>query len=271
MKNILVVGGAGYIGSHTLRELDKKGYTPIVYDNLSKGHKAAVRGYTFVKGDLGDRKKLKAVFEKYNIAAVMHFAAFIEVGESVTEPSKYYINNVSKVINLLDEMIANNVKFFVFSSTAATFGEPKEEKLDENHPQNPINPYGQSKLMVEKILKDYDKAYGLKSVCLRYFNACGALEDGKIGESHSPESHLIPLVFQAALGKRDSIKVFGDDYPTPDGTCIRDYIHVSDLANAHILALEKMMAENKSEQYNLGSGSGYSVKEIIDNVKKLRV
>ncbi|ACC98163.1 UDP-glucose 4-epimerase [Elusimicrobium minutum Pei191] len=269
MKNILVVGGAGYIGSNTVRVLEIKGYSPIVYDNLSKGHKKAVRGIPFIKGDLGDKKKLKTVFSKFKIDAVMHFAAFTEVGESVITPAKYYENNVAKVLNLLDAMVESGINYFVFSSTAATFGEPVKELIDETHPQNPINPYGRTKLMVENILKDYDHSYGLKSVCLRYFNACGASPDGKTGESHDPETHLIPLVFQAALGKRESIKVFGNDYPTPDGTAVRDYIHVNDLASAHILALEKMAKENKSAWYNLGSGSGYSVKEIIETVKEV--
>ncbi|MDR0734862.1 MAG: UDP-glucose 4-epimerase GalE [Elusimicrobiota bacterium] len=269
MKNILVVGGAGYIGSHAARVLKDKGYFPVVYDNLSKGHKKAVRGFAFIKGDLGNKKKLKTVFKKYNIEAVMHFAAFTEVGESVAEPSKYYENNVCKVISLLDAAVESGVKYFVFSSSASVFGEPEKERIDETHPKNPINPYGRTKLMVERILKDYDTAYGLKSVSLRYFNACGAHPSGKIGESHGVESHLIPIIFQAALGKRESIKIFGSDYPTKDGTCIRDYVHVNDLADAHILAMEKMEKENKSECYNLGSGSGYSVKEILDSVKKI--
>ncbi|MDR0646770.1 MAG: UDP-glucose 4-epimerase GalE [Elusimicrobiota bacterium] len=269
MSNILVVGGAGYIGSHTIRVLKDKGYFPVVYDNLSKGHKKAVRGFPFVKGDLGNKKKLKNIFKKYDIETVMHFAAFTEVGESVAKPSKYYENNVCKVISLLDAMVEGGVKYFVFSSSAAIFGEPEKERIDENHPQNPINPYGRTKLMVEQILKDYDEAYGLKSASLRYFNACGAHPDGKIGESHENETHLIPIIFQAALGKRESIKVFGCDYPTKDGTCIRDYVHVNDLADAHILAMEKMARENKSERYNLGSGNGYSVKEIIGTVKKI--
>ncbi|WP_428897724.1 UDP-glucose 4-epimerase [Parelusimicrobium proximum] len=269
MQNILVVGGAGYIGSHTVKMLKDRGITPIVYDNLSKGHKQSVRGCKFIKGDLGDRKKLKKVFAEYDITAVMHFAAFIEVGESVAAPDKYYDNNFVKVKNLLDQMIESGIKFFVFSSTAATFGNPVQPKINESHPQLPINPYGQSKLMVEKILADYDTAYGLKSVCLRYFNACGADDSGKIGESHDPESHLIPLILQAASGRRSSIKIFGADYDTPDGTCIRDYVHVNDLASAHILALEKMLAENRSNNFNLGSGNGYSVKEIIDMVKKV--
>ena len=269
MKNILVIGGAGYIGSHTVRMLAKQGYNPVVFDNLSKGHREAVANYPFELGDLGDKARLTEVFKKHNIEAVMHFAAFIEVGESVQEPSKYYHNNVAKVLNLLDAMVENNVKFFVFSSTAATFGEPVKEKIDETHPQKPINPYGNTKLMVEKMLADFDTAYGLKATALRYFNASGADDSGEIGESHNPESHLIPIVLQAAAGKRPSIKMFGDDYPTPDGTCVRDYVHVNDLARAHILALEKMVKENKSERFNLGSGNGFSVAELVKEAKKI--
>ncbi len=269
MKNVLVIGGAGYIGSHTVRMLANQGYNPIVFDNLSKGHREAVAAYPFELGDLGDKARLAEVFKKYNIDAVMHFAAFIEVGESVKEPSKYYHNNVAKVLNLLDAMVENNVKYFVFSSTAATFGEPVKEKIDETHPQNPINPYGNTKLMVEKMLADFDVAYGLKATALRYFNASGADDSGEIGESHNPESHLIPIVLQAAAGKRPSIKMFGDDYPTPDGTCVRDYVHVNDLARAHILALEKMVKENKSERFNLGSGTGFSVAELVKEAKKI--
>ena len=269
MKNILVIGGAGYIGSHTVRMLAKQGYNPVVFDNLSKGHREAVSAYPFEQGDLGDKARLTEVFKKYNIEAVMHFAAFIEVGESVKEPSKYYHNNVEKVLNLLDAMVENNVKYFVFSSTAATFGEPVKKQIDETHPQHPINPYGNTKLMVEKMLEDFDTAYGLKSTALRYFNASGADDSGEIGESHNPESHLIPIVLQAAAGKRPSIKMFGDDYPTPDGTCVRDYVHVNDLARAHILALEKMAKENKSERFNLGSGSGFSVAELVKEAKKI--
>ena len=254
MKNILVIGGAGYIGSHTVKMLAEKGYNPVVLDNLSKGHREAVADYPFEPGDLGDKKRLAEVFQKYHIDAVMHFAAFIEVGESVKEPSKYYHNNVAQVLNLLDAMVEAQIKYFVFSSTAATFGEPIRERIDETHPQQPINPYGNTKLMVEKMLADFDTAYGLKATALRYFNASGADDSGKIGESHTPETHLIPLVLQAAAGKRPSIKVFGTDYPTPDGTCIRDYVHVNDLARAHILALEKMMKDNQSERFNLGSG-----------------
>jgi len=271
MKNILVIGGAGYIGSHTVKLLIDMGYNVIIYDNLSKGHKevADILNVKLIVGDLGDRQKLKEVFETEKIDIVMHFAAFIEVGESVIDPGKYYENNVAKVINLLNQMVESNIKYFVFSSTAATFGEPVEETISETHPQKPINPYGMSKLMVEHILKDFEKAYNLKSVILRYFNAAGADIEGVIGESHSPESHLIPLVMQAAKGVRDSIKIYGTDYDTFDKTCIRDYIHVYDLALAHILSMEKMVSENTSQDYNLGNGTGYSVREIIDTVKKV--
>lgn len=271
MKNILVIGGAGYIGSHTVKLLIDMGYNVIIYDNLSKGHKevADILNVKLIVGDLGDRQKLKEVFETEKIDIVMHFAAFIEVGESVIYPGKYYENNVAKVINLLNQMVESNIKYFVFSSTAATFGEPVEKTISETHPQKPINPYGMSKLMVEHILKDFEKAYNLKSVILRYFNAAGADIEGMIGESHSPESHLIPLVMQAAKGVRDSIKIYGTDYDTFDKTCIRDYIHVYDLALAHILSMEKMVSENTSQDYNLGNGTGYSVREIIDTVKKV--
>lgn len=269
MKNILVIGGAGYIGSHMVRMLAKQGYSPVVFDNLSKGHREAVANYPFELGDLGDKARLTEVFKKYGIEAVMHFAAFAEVGESVKEPSKYYHNNVAKVLDLLDALVENDIKYFVFSSTAATFGEPIRPKIDESHPQNPINPYGNTKLMVEKILADFDTAYGLKATALRYFNASGADDSGEIGESHNPETHLIPIVLQAAAGKRASIKMFGTDYPTPDGTCVRDYVHVNDLARAHILALEKMFKDNVSERFNLGSGNGFSVAEIVKEAKRI--
>ena len=269
MKNILVIGGAGYIGSHMVKMLAQRNYNPIVFDNLSKGHPESIQGYTLEKGNLEDKKKLGEVFKKHHIDVVMHFAAFIEVGESVQNPSKYYHNNVANVLNLLDAMVENDIHYFVFSSTAATFGNPVQERINETHPQYPINPYGNTKLMVEKMLHDFDIAYNLKSTVLRYFNASGADEDGKIGESHSPETHLIPLVLQAAAGKRPCVKIFGTDYPTPDGTCIRDYIHVNDLANAHILALEKMVQENKSNDFNLGNGNGFSVAEIIAKAKEI--
>ena len=269
--NILVVGGAGYIGSHTVNLLKKNGYNPIIYDNLSKGYMevAEILDVKLIEGDLGDKEKLKEVFEKEKIDAVMHFAAFIEVGESVQKPSEYYDNNVAKVLKLLDQMIESKVNKFIFSSTAATFGEPQKEKIDETHIQLPINPYGKTKLTVEKILEDYDTAYNLKSTVLRYFNASGSDENGLIGESHIPETHLIPLILQAANGKRESIKIFGNDYNTKDGTCIRDFVHVYDLAKAHILGMEKMFKENRSLNYNLGSGEGYSVREVIEKVKEV--
>lgn len=269
--NILVVGGAGYIGAHAVNLLKKEGYNPIIYDNLSKGHEkvGSILDVKLIKGDLADKAKIKEVLVSEKVEVVMHFAAFIEVGESVTNPAKYYNNNVSKVLELLDAMVESNVKKFVFSSTAATFGEPQSEKINEEHPQNPINPYGKTKLMVEEILKDYEKAYELKSVVLRYFNASGSDENGIIGESHEPESHLIPLILKAASGQRKNIKVYGNDYDTKDGTCIRDFVHVYDLAKAHILGMKKMIDENTSLNYNLGSGEGYSVNEIIEKAKKI--
>ena len=267
MKNILVVGGAGYIGSHNVRKLIKSGYRVVVYDNLSKGHIESLEGIEFIKGDIADSNKLKETFSKYHIDAVMHFAAFIEVGESVLEPSKYYKNNVVDVITLLNVMVEAKIKYFVFSSTAAVFGEPVYTPIDEKHPKNPINPYGKTKLTVEEILKDYDRAYGLKYAVLRYFNAAGADDNSDIGESHTPETHLIPLILKTALGERESIKIYGNNYDTKDGTCLRDYIHVNDLASAHILALEKMFDTNLSDNFNLGSGEGFSVKEIIEKSK----
>lgn len=269
--NILVVGGAGYIGSHTTYFLQKSGHNPIVYDNLSKGYLEAVKilNAKFYEGDLADQEAVREVLRKEKIDAVMHFAAFIEVGESVHKPSKYYHNNVAKVLNLLDVMVESGIKYFVFSSTAATFGEPQCEKVSEEHPQKPINPYGQSKLMVEKILTDYDLAYGLKSVILRYFNAAGCDPEGLIGGSYKPVSLLIPRVLMAASGILPEITIFGDDYPTPDGTCIRDFIHVNDLANAHLLGLGRMIETNHSDNFNLGSGTGFSVKEIINSAQKL--
>jgi UDP-glucose 4-epimerase len=266
---ILIVGGAGYIGSHINKELNKQGCKTVVFDSLIKGHKEAVKWGDFFQGDLGNIEDIRGVFKKYPIKAVLHFAAFIEVGESVKDPQKYYKNNVANTLNLFQVMVENDVKKIIFSSTAATFGNPQYSPIDEKHPQNPINPYGQAKLMVEKILADYDLAYGLKYVALRYFNACGADLDGEIGENHSPESHLIPLILDAALGKREDIKIFGTDYSTVDGTCIRDYIHVNDLAQAHILALKKLMAGDESDCFNLGNGSGFSVKQVIEVAKKV--
>ncbi|MFA6185121.1 MAG: UDP-glucose 4-epimerase GalE [Candidatus Shapirobacteria bacterium] len=266
---ILIVGGAGYIGSHINKELNKQGYTTVVFDSLIKGHKEAVKWGDFFQGDLGNIEDIRGVFKKYPIDAILHFAAFIEVGESVKDPQKYYKNNVANTLNLFQVMLENDVKKIIFSSTAATFGNPQYSPIDEKHLQIPINPYGQAKLMVEKILADYDVAYGLKYVALRYFNACGADLDGEIGENHNPESHLIPLILDAALGKREDIKIFGTDYPTTDGTCIRDYVHVTDLAQAHILALKKLIDGGESDSFNLGNGSGFSVKQVIEVAKKV--
>lgn len=266
---ILITGGAGYIGSHCTLDLTRVGYESVVLDNLSYGHEEALQTSNFCKVDLSNIDEIREVFKKYPIEAVIHFAAFAYVGESVENPQKYYYNNVVNTLNLLKVMLENNVKKIVFSSTCATYGNPEYTPIDEKHPQNPINPYGATKLMIEKILQDYDKAYGLKYVALRYFNASGADPKVNIGESHSPETHLIPLVLEAALEKRDCIKIFGDDYKTPDGTCIRDYIHVNDLAKAHRLALEKLFNGENSDFYNLGIGKGYSVKEIIEVSEKI--
>lgn len=260
---ILITGGAGYIGSHVNKELYKKGYETVVLDNLIYGHREFVKWGEFILGDLEDTNLLRLVFRKYPIKAVMHFAAFAYVGESVKDPQKYYLNNVKNTLSLLQVMLEHGVEYFIFSSTCATYGIPSEIPIPEDHSQNPINPYGKSKLMIEKILEDYSKAYGLKYVSLRYFNAAGADPDCEIGEWHEPETHLIPLVLDVAIGKSEAIKIFGTDYPTPDGTCVRDYIHVTDLANAHILALEYLFKEGKSDVFNLGNGNGFSVKQVI--------
>ncbi|MEO2076850.1 MAG: UDP-glucose 4-epimerase GalE [Bacillus sp. (in: firmicutes)] len=267
---ILVVGGAGYIGSHLVKELVEKEEV-VVLDNLSTGHREAVDSRAiFVKGDLGNEEDLQMVFRSYPIKAVMHFAAYSLVGESVVDPLKYYENNVASTLTLLKVMMKFNVKNFIFSSTAATYGIPEVELIDETSATAPINPYGQSKLMVEQILADFSKSYGLNYVVLRYFNAAGAHKSAVIGESHDPETHLIPIVLQQLLGQREKVSVFGTDYDTPDGTCIRDYIHVTDLAEAHIRALEALLAGKKSaEVYNLGNGLGYSVKEVIETCEKV--
>jgi UDP-glucose 4-epimerase len=296
--NILVTGGAGYIGSHVVKELLNKGYFPITYDNLSSGHKEAVLGGKFIKGDLCDEKRLRESFRNYSIDAVMHFAASCYVGESVKNPQKYYYDNLVNGLNLLKVMLEFNIKKFVFSSSAAVYGEPREIPIVENHPLNPINPYGKTKVSFENILVDYSRAYGIKYISLRYFNAAGADPEGKIGEDHNPETHLIPLVLQVALAERSSfkeegsgfrapvsglkegnsvhrtpkvepLKIFGTDYPTSDGTCIRDYTHVADLANAHILALEALNDETENRIFNLGKGEGHSVKEVIEAARKV--
>ncbi|WP_428909875.1 UDP-glucose 4-epimerase GalE [Niallia sp. Krafla_26] len=267
---ILVVGGAGYIGSHLVKELVKDREV-VVLDNLSTGHRWAIdEKAIFVQGDLGNESDLEKVFSTYKIEAVMHFAANSLVGESVVDPMKYYENNVAATLTLLKTMKKYDVKNFIFSSTAATYGIPEVNIITEETPTNPINPYGRSKLMVEQILGDYAKAYGLHYVVLRYFNAAGAYETAEIGEDHNPETHLIPIILQHLLGQRESIAVFGSDYPTPDGTCIRDYIHVTDLASAHILVLEALLSGKKeTATYNLGNGLGYSVKEVIETCEKV--
>ncbi len=267
---ILVCGGAGYIGSHTVKELLDKGYEVVVVDSLETGHKKAVdERAALCIGNISDGAFLENVFTKHNIDAVIDFAAYSLVGESVKEPAKYFENNVGGTLSLLSKMREHNVKYIVFSSTAATYGEPENIPILESDRTLPTNPYGESKLCVEKILRWFDEAYGIKYSVLRYFNAAGAYKSGTIGEDHFPESHLIPIILQVALGKREFIGVFGDDYPTEDGTCIRDYIHVTDLANAHILSLEKTMEENKSRTYNLGNGKGFSVKEVIEMTRKV--
>ena len=267
--SILVCGGAGYIGSHMVAELLENGQDVVILDNLEKGHKDALLGGKLYIGDLRDKEILNKIFTENNIEAVIDFAAYSLVGESMTEPLKYFNNNVYGTISLLEAMKEHNVKYIVFSSTAATYGEPECVPILEDSKTIPTNAYGESKLLVEKILNWCDKAYGIKYTTLSYFNAAGAHINGKIGEDHSPETHLIPLILNVALGKRDEILIFGDDYDTKDGSCIRDYIHVSDLASAHSLALKRLMNGGESRVYNLGNGTGFSVKEMIDIARKV--
>jgi UDP-glucose 4-epimerase len=266
---ILIVGGAGYIGSHVNKLLNQKNYKSIVFDNLIYGHKESVKWGEFVLGDTNNLDRIRETFRKYDIDAVMHLSAYAYVGESVVEPEKYYINNVVNTLNLLKVMREFDCKYFIFSSTCATYGNPEYLPLDEHHPQNPINPYGQSKLMIEKIISDYSLAYDLKYVSLRYFNAAGADTDSEIGESHDPETHLIPLALDVANGTKECLDVFGLDYKTSDGSAIRDYIHVSDIANAHILSLEYLKEGGDSNVFNLGNGDGYSVLEVIDVASRI--
>lgn len=267
---VLVVGGAGYIGSHCVRQLVYAGHQPVVLDSLCYGHRAAVgQDIPFYQVDLGNKEEVTRILKLENIDIVMHFAAFINVGESVTEPLKYYENNVSKTVALLQAMDDAGVRKFVFSSTCATFGTPESLPIHENLPQAPINPYGQTKLDVEHMLKSLCYAKGFSCAVFRYFNAAGAAEDGMIGEDHSPETHLIPLCFDAATGRRGALKVFGTDYPTPDGTCLRDYIHVDDLSRAHIMVFDKLSTAGGFFHYNLGTGSPSSVREVIDTVARV--
>jgi len=269
---VLVTGGAGYIGSHAVLALQQSGYDVIVLDNLVYGHRELVEdalNARLIVGDTNDRALLDEIFAQNSISAVMHFAAYAYVGESVTEPAKYYRNNVTGTLTLLEAMVAANIKKFVFSSTCATYGVPKTVPIPEEHPQAPINPYGATKLMVERILADFSTAYDLRSVCFRYFNAAGADPDGRLGEDHNPETHLIPLVLMAAMGKRESVSVFGTDYPTIDGTCVRDYIHVTDLASAHVLGLDYLLKDGETTIFNLGNGNGFSVRQVIDAARQI--
>jgi UDP-glucose 4-epimerase len=264
---ILVTGGAGYIGSHAVLALRDAGYEVVILDNLVYGHRELVEKVLkveLIQGDTGDRALLDQLFKTREFAAVMHFAAYAYVGESVSQPAKYYRNNVVGTLTLLEAMCEAGIKNFVFSSTCATYGVPQQIPISENQPQQPINPYGMSKLMVEKILSDFEHAYGLRSVRFRYFNAAGADPQGRLGEDHEPETHIIPLVLLTAMGKRESISVFGTDYDTPDGTCIRDYIHVTDLAQAHILGLDHLLKGGGSEVFNLGNGQGFSIQQVIE-------
>lgn len=272
---ILITGAAGYIGSHTAINLINAGYDTVIFDNLENGHIETIQtlqqigDVKFEKGDLRNIEDIEKVFEKYDIDAVVHFAAFALVGESVENPAKYYRNNTIGTLNLLDTMIKNDVKKIVFSSTCATYGNPTYVPVDEKHPQNPVSPYGKSKLMVEQIMEDYDKAYGLKSIKLRYFNVAGCDKECRVGEWHEPETHLIPNILKSLFGEKKTFKIFGDDYNTPDGTCIRDYVNVEDLAEAHRLALEYLERENKSDVFNLGTEQGNSVKNIFETCEKV--
>jgi len=263
---VLVVGGAGYIGSHTAHVLQRKGYDVIIYDNLSTGHRELAEGFELVVGDIGDSAKLAKVLSRCD--SVIHFAAHAYVGESVQNPKKYYHNNVIAALTLLDTAIESRVREFIFSSTCAVYGNPLKVPITESNPRQPVNPYGATKLAFENALEAYGRAYGLRYVSFRYFNAAGADENGKIGEIHDPETHLIPLIFQAMQGKRAALEIFGDDYPTPDGTCIRDYIHVTDLAEAHVLGLE-YLSKGESAAINLGTGKGHSVTEVVAAVEKI--
>jgi UDP-glucose-4-epimerase GalE len=267
--NVLVTGGAGYIGAHCCKALASRGYHPVVFDSLITGHRQHVQWGDFFRGDTTSDMELDACLSRYKIDAAMHFAAFIEVGESVANPQKYYANNVAGTLQLLQALVRHNIRHFVFSSSAAVYGNPFDVPIDEQHPARPLNPYGWTKLMIEIMLADFQSAYGLNWIALRYFNAAGADEEADIGEWHDPESHLIPRILDAALNHRQSVRVYGTDYPTPDGTCIRDYIHVNDLAGAHVRAFEHLASGGASGVYNLGQGRGYSVMEVIAKVREI--
>jgi UDP-glucose 4-epimerase len=269
MSSVLVTGGAGYIGSHAVKAMKQAGLQVVVYDDLSAGHREAARfADAFIEGSIDDVDRLRNAFRDHEVDAVMHFAAWLSVGDSVRDPAGYYRNNVLGALAVLDAMVAENVHRFVFSSTAAVFGNPVETPITEDHPKRPINAYGETKLAIERALPHYERAYGLKSVVLRYFNAAGADPDGELGEDHAPEQHLIPRAIDAALG-RDAFAIFGDDYDTPDGTCLRDYIHITDLADAHIRALGSLRSDGPSARYNLGNGRPTSVKEVVDSVARV--
>lgn len=269
IHNILVTGGAGYIGSHACKALAGAGLQPVVLDNLVSGHRWAVKWGPLIEGDLNDRALLETILVEYEISAVMHFAAFAYVGESMTDPGKYFHNNVTNTLNLLDAMVATGVERMVFSSSCATYGVPHQLPISETHPQRPINPYGESKLFVERMLHWYGMAHGLRAYALRYFNAAGDDPGGQIGEDHDPETHLIPLVIQTALNQRSEVKIFGTDYNTPDGSAVRDYIHVCDLAEAHVLAVQQLLAGSESRFLNLGTGIGLSVRDIVTAVEQI--
>ena len=267
--NVLVTGGAGYIGSHTCKALAAAGFSPITFDNLVSGHRWAVKWGPFIRGDLAQPELLRQVLRTHEIQAVVHFAAYAYVGESMHNPGKYFHNNVVNTIHLLDAMVATGVRYLAFSSTCATYGLPEVLPIAEDQQQRPVNPYGESKLFIERALRWYEGAYGIRSVALRYFNAAGADASGEIGEDHDPETHLIPLVIQAALGRRPQVNIYGTDYLTPDGSAIRDYIHVNDLASAHVKALDYLLAGGESVALNLGTGQGHSVREVIATVEQI--
>lgn len=269
MEYELIVGGAGYVGSHVNKYLAERGFKTVVFDNLDRGHRELVKWGEFVEGDLADREALRACFRRYPIRSVMHFSAFTYVGESVEDPGKYYRNNVANALNLLSVMREFGTDRFIFSSSCAVFGVPETVPMAEDHPKRPVNPYGRTKWMIEMILEDYARAYGLKYAILRYFNAAGADPEGEIGEWHDPETHLIPLALDGALGTRPNVRIFGTDYDTHDGTCVRDYIHVFDLAEAHVLALRRLLDGSASDSFNLGNGRGFSVREVIETARRI--